>query len=159
MLNVFYDRYQCPIYITENGVGYFDKLEADGTIHDPYRVEYFKAHIEQMKEAIRDGVDLRGYYAWGPIDIISCSSSEMSKRYGFVYVDQDDYGKGSGRRIKKGQFAWYQHVIEDQRGRTVKKKKRTKGAQRTEKSVHELLLSYSVLQKIPDGKEKSDMIQ
>ena len=112
MLNVFYDRYQCPIYITENGVGYFDKLEADGTIHDPYRVEYFKAHIEQMKEAIRDGVDLRGYYAWGPIDIISCSSSEMSKRYGFVYVDQDDYGKGSGRRIKKDSFAWYQHVIE-----------------------------------------------
>ena len=78
----------------------------------------------------------------------------MSKRYGFVYVDQDDYGKGSGRRIKKGQFAWYQHVIEDQRGRTVKIKKRTKGAQRTEKSVHELLLSYSVLQKIPDGKRK-----
>ena len=57
-------------------------------------------------------MDLRGYYAWGPIDSISCSSSEMSKRYGFVYVDQDDYGKGSGRRIKKDSFAWYQHVIE-----------------------------------------------
>ena len=112
MLNVFYDRYQCPIYITENGVGYFDKLEADGTIHDPYRVEFYKAHIQQMREAIKDGVNLRGYYAWGPIDIISCSSSEMSKRYGFVYVDQDDYGKGSGRRIKKDSFAWYQHVIE-----------------------------------------------
>lgn len=111
LLNEFYDRYQKPIYITENGVGYFDKLEEDGTIHDPYRVEYFKAHLEQMKEAIRDGVDLRGYYAWGPLDIVSCSSSEMSKRYGFIYVDLDDHGKGSGRRIKKDSFAWYQNVI------------------------------------------------
>ena len=112
MLNVFYDRYQCPIYITENGIGYFDKLEEDGTIHDPYRIEYLKMHIEQMREAIMDGVDLRGYYAWGPIDIISCSSSEMSKRYGFIYVDLDDYGHGSGRRIKKDSFQWYQHIIE-----------------------------------------------
>lgn len=111
LLNEFYDRYQKPIYITENGVGYFDKLEEDGTIHDPYRVEYFKAHIEQMKEAIKDGVDLRGYYAWGPLDIVSCSSSEMSKRYGFIYVDLDDHGKGSGKRIKKDSFAWYQNVI------------------------------------------------
>lgn len=112
LLNEFYDRYQKPIYITENGVGYFDKLEEDGTVHDPYRVEYFKAHLEQMKEAIRDGVDLRGYYAWGPLDIVSCSSSEMSKRYGFIYVDLDDYGKGTGRRIKKDSFSWYRHVIE-----------------------------------------------
>ena len=112
MLNVFYDRYQCPIYITENGIGYFDKLEENGTIHDPYRIEYFKMHIEQMREAIKDGVDLRGYYAWGPIDIVSCSSSEMSKRYGFIYVDLDDYGHGSGKRIKKDSFKWYQHVIE-----------------------------------------------
>jgi len=112
MLNVFYDRYQCPIYITENGVGYFDKLEEGGTVHDHYRIEYLKMHIEQMKEAIMDGVDLRGYYAWGPIDIVSCSSSEMSKRYGFIYVDLDDYGHGSGRRIKKDSFKWYQHVIE-----------------------------------------------
>lgn len=111
LLNEFYDRYQKPIYITENGVGYFDKLEEDGTIHDPYRVEYFKAHLTQIKEAIKDGVDVRGYYAWGPIDIVSCSSSEMSKRYGFVYVDLDDYGKGSGKRIKKDSFAWYQNVI------------------------------------------------
>ena len=112
MLNMYYDRYQVPIYITENGVGYYDKLEEDGTIHDPYRVDYYKAHIEQMKLAIEDGVDLRGYYAWGPLDIISCSSSEMSKRYGFIYVDQDDYGKGSKVRIKKDSFKWYQHVIE-----------------------------------------------
>lgn len=110
-LNEFYDRYQKPIYITENGVGYFDKLEEDGTIHDPYREEYFRAHIQQMKEAIKDGVDLRGYYAWGPMDIVSCSSSEMSKRYGFIYVDLDDHGKGSGKRIKKDSFSWYQNVI------------------------------------------------
>lgn len=110
LLNEFYDRYQKPIYITENGVGYYDKLE-DGEIHDPYRIEYYRDHIAQMKEAIKDGVDLRGYYAWGPIDIVSCSSSEMSKRYGFIYVDLDDYGKGSGKRIKKDSYAWMQKVI------------------------------------------------
>lgn len=110
LLNEFYDRYQCPIYITENGIGYFDKLE-NGSIHDSYRIEYYRDHIRAMKEAIKDGVDLRGYYAWGPIDIVSCSSSEMSKRYGFIYVDSDDYGKGSGERIKKDSFAWYQRVI------------------------------------------------
>ncbi|HAH94391.1 glycoside hydrolase family 1 protein [Dielma fastidiosa] len=111
LLNEFYDRYQKPIYITENGVGYYDKLE-NGEIHDPYRIEYYRDHITQMKEAIKDGVDLRGYYAWGPIDIVSCSSSEMSKRYGFIYVDLDDYGKGSGQRIKKDSFAWMQKVIQ-----------------------------------------------
>jgi len=110
MLNEYYDRYQCPIYITENGCGYYDQLE-DGRIHDPYRVEYYRVHIEQMKAAIADGVDLRGYYAWGPLDIVSCSSSEMSKRYGFIYVDLDDYGQGSGKRIKKDSFAWLQNVI------------------------------------------------
>ena len=106
LLNEFWDRYQKPIYITENGVGYYDKLE------DPYRVEYYRDHIQQMKEAIKDGVDLRGYYAWGPIDIVSCSSSEMSKRYGFIYVDLDDYGKGTGKRIKKDSYDWYKKVIE-----------------------------------------------
>ena len=111
MLNEFYDRYQCPIYITENGVGMFDKLDADGHIHDSYRPEYYREHIIQMREAIKDGVDLRGYYAWGPLDIVSCSSSEMSKRYGFIYVDLDDYGKGTGKRIKKDSFDWYKKVI------------------------------------------------
>lgn len=110
LLNEFYDRYHKPIYVTENGVGCYDKLE-DGQIHDSYRVDYFRDHIAQMKEAIKDGVDVRGYYAWGPIDIISCSSSEMSKRYGFIYVDLDDYGKGSGKRIKKDSYAWMQKVI------------------------------------------------
>lgn len=111
-LNEFYDRWRKPIYITENGIGYHDKLEEDGHVRDPYRVEYFRAHIEQMREAICDGVDLRGYYAWGPIDIVSCSSSEMTKRYGFIYVDLDDYGQGSGKRVKKDSFDWYRHVIE-----------------------------------------------
>lgn len=82
-----------------------------GRIHDGYRVEYYKAHLEQVKLAVQDGVDLRGYFAWAPLDIISCSSCEISKRYGFIYVDQDDYGKGSGRRIEKDSYAWYQKVI------------------------------------------------
>lgn len=111
VLNEYYDRYQKPIYITENGAGFYDKLEADGTVHDPYRVEFFRAHFQQMKEAIKDGVDLRGYYAWAPMDIVSCSSCEMSKRYGFIYVDLDDYGHGTGKRIKKDSFAWMQKAI------------------------------------------------
>lgn len=111
MLNVFYDRYQKPIYITENGCGLFDQISSDGKIHDDYRIDYYKQHIKQMKEAIRDGVDLRGYYVWGPLDIISCSSSEMAKRYGFIYVDRDNYGKGSNRRIRKDSFSWMHEVI------------------------------------------------
>lgn len=99
------------MYITENGVGYYDQVE-DGEIHDDYRVDYYRDHIQQMKEAIQDGVDLRGYYAWGPIDIVSCSSSEMSKRYGFIYVDLDDYGNGTGARIKKDSFDWLKKAIE-----------------------------------------------
>lgn len=110
-LNVLYDRYQKPIMITESGVGAYDVLEDDKSIHDPYRVAYYKAHIEQMKEAIHDGVELIGYYPWGPIDIVSCSSSEMTKRYGFIYVDLDDYGKGTGKRLKKDSFAWYTEVV------------------------------------------------
>jgi 6-phospho-beta-glucosidase len=111
LLNSFYDRYQCPIFITENGIGCYDQLTEDGKIHDDYRIDYYRAHIEQMKEAIKDGVDLRGYCAWGPIDIISCSSSEMSKRYGFIYVDQDDYGKGSQKRFLKDSYHWMKQVI------------------------------------------------
>lgn len=109
-LNELYDRYQKPIYITENGSGFYDEL-VDGQVHDDYRIDFYRKHFEQMKEAIKDGVDLRGYYAWGPIDIISCSSSEMTKRYGFIYVDQDDYGEGSKARILKDSYAWYKKVI------------------------------------------------
>jgi 6-phospho-beta-glucosidase len=109
-LNQFYDRYQCPIYITENGLGTQDTVEEDG-IHDDYRSYYFAEHLKQVKEAIYDGVDVRGYYAWGPIDIVSASSHQMSKRYGFIYVDIDDYGKGSKKRLKKDSFTWFQETI------------------------------------------------
>lgn len=109
-LNEYWDRYQKPIYITENGLGAYDKVEDDGSVHDRYRIDYLKAHIEQCLEAIKDGVDLRGYYPWGPIDIISCSSSEIEKRYGFIYVDYDNYGKGTGKRSKKDSYYWYQKV-------------------------------------------------
>jgi len=113
MLNLFYDRYQCPIYITENGVGLLENLDENRELNDQERIEYYKLHIEQMREAIKDGVDLRGYYSWAPIDIVSCSSSEMSKRYGFIYTDMDDYGNGSKDRIKKASYYWYQNMIEN----------------------------------------------
>lgn len=109
-LNEYWDRYQKPLYITENGLGAYDKVEADGSIHDQYRIDYLRMHIEQMIEAAHDGVDIRGYYPWGPIDIISCSSSEIEKRYGFIYVDYDNTGAGTGKRSKKDSYAWYQRV-------------------------------------------------
>ncbi|GMQ62115.1 glycoside hydrolase family 1 protein [Vallitalea sp. AN17-2] len=111
-LNMYWDRYQLPIIIAENGIGAFDKVEENGSIHDDYRIDYLKAHIKQIKEAVLDGVDVIGYYPWGPIDIISCSSSEMSKRYGFIYVDLDNYGKGSGKRTLKDSYYWYKKMVE-----------------------------------------------
>jgi 6-phospho-beta-glucosidase len=104
-------RFRKPIMICENGWSERERLE-DGAVHDPYRVEYFRNHIVAMRDAIRDGVDLRGFYAWGPLDIVSCSSSEMEKRYGFIYVDLDTHGQGTGERIKKDSFAWYRQVID-----------------------------------------------
>lgn len=109
-LSQYYDRYQKPIIIAENGIGMYDKLE-DGKVHDPYRSEYLGKHIEQVGRAIHDGAKVIAYCAWGPIDIVSCSSQQMSKRYGFIYVDLDDEGKGSGKRIKKDSFDWYKQVI------------------------------------------------
>lgn len=111
-LNLLYERYQLPLFIVENGFGAYDQLTADGKIHDPYRVEYLKAHIEQMKLAvIEDGVDLMGYTPWGVIDIVSFGTGEMEKRYGFIYVDKDNQGNGTLERRKKDSFAWYQQVI------------------------------------------------
>lgn len=110
-LNDMYDRYQKPLFIVENGLGAYDQVEADGSIHDDYRIAYLRAHIQQMQEAISDGVDLRGYLSWGPIDLVSMSTSEMSKRYGFIYVDLDDNGNGSKARSRKDSFYWYQKVI------------------------------------------------
>jgi 6-phospho-beta-glucosidase len=111
-LNKLYDRYQVPLFIVENGLGAYDTVEEDGTINDDYRIDYLRAHIEQMKEAIKDGVEIMGYTSWGCIDLISASTSEMSKRYGFIYVDQDDEGNGTLERRKKKSFYWYKKVIE-----------------------------------------------
>ena len=110
-LNLYWDRYHMPMFISENGLGALDEV-VDGQIHDTYRIAYLKAHIEQMKEAIKDGVNVFGYASWGPIDIISCSQGEMSKRYGYIYVDLDDRQQGSGKRIRKDSFYWYQKVIQ-----------------------------------------------
>ena len=89
-----------------------DKVETDGSIHDSYRIDYLKAHIKQMYEAIEDGVELMGYTPWGCIDLVSASTSEMSKRYGFIYVDADDEENGSYDHSRKDSFFWYQKVIE-----------------------------------------------
>lgn len=110
-LNKLYDRYQLPLFLVENGLGAHDKVE-NGKIHDSYRIEYLRKHIEQMREAITDGVEIMGYTTWGCIDLISCGTSQMSKRYGFIYVDQDDDGNGTLERIRKDSFYWYKKVIE-----------------------------------------------
>lgn len=110
-LSQYWDRYQVPILIAENGLGAIDKVE-NGKIHDDYRIDYLSKHIEQLRECVKDGVDIMGYLSWGPIDIVSSSSAEMSKRYGYVYVDRDDLGNGSGERIRKDSFYWYKKVIE-----------------------------------------------
>jgi 6-phospho-beta-glucosidase len=110
-LNQLYDRYQKPLLIAENGLGARDVIEADGTIRDSYRIDYLRSHIEQMKEAICDGVDLFGFTPWGCIDLVSASTSQMSKRYGFIYVDLDDEGHGTFERKRKLSFDWYKQVI------------------------------------------------
>lgn len=110
-LNTYADRYPgVPLLITENGFGAKDQL-VDGEIQDQYRIDYLNDHFYQMREAIKDGVPLLGYLVWTPIDIISCSSAEMSKRYGMIYVDLDNEGKGSLERIRKQSFYWYQKII------------------------------------------------
>ena len=111
-LNSLYDRYQKPLFIVENGLGAKDYIEEDGSINDDYRIEYLREHILAMKDAIEDGVELLGYTTWGCIDIVSASTGEMSKRYGFIYVDKDDSGNGSLKRYKKKSFYWYKKVIE-----------------------------------------------
>ena len=111
-LNNLYDRYQKPLMIVENGLGAKDKLE-NGKIQDNYRIEYLRKHIEQMDLAINeDGVDLIGYTSWGCIDLVSASTGEMAKRYGFIYVDKNDDGTGTYNRIRKDSFYWYKKVIQ-----------------------------------------------
>ena len=111
LLNELYDRYEKPLFIVENGLGASDTVEPGGAIHDTYRIAYLREHIRQMGEAVRDGVELMGYLAWGCIDLVSCSSGEMKKRYGMIYVDRDNEGRGTLERKKKDSFGWYQRVI------------------------------------------------
>ncbi len=111
-LNRFYDRYQIPLFIVENGFGAIDQVEEDGSIHDPERIQYLASHIQALKKAVEyDGVDLIGYTPWGIIDIVSFTTGEMKKRYGMIYVDRDNEGNGSMNRLKKDSFTWYQNVI------------------------------------------------
>ncbi len=111
-LNWLTDMYSLPLFIVENGLGAIDKLEADGKIHDDYRIEYLGAHIEQMARSVNeDGVDLMGYTPWGCIDLVSAGTGEMEKRYGFIYVDKDNEGNGTLERFRKDSFYWYKEVI------------------------------------------------
>ena len=111
ILNEIYGRYQVPIMIVENGLGAIDTVEADGSIHDDYRIAYLKDHVRAMSEAIDDGVELIAFTPWGCIDLVSASTGEMRKRYGFIYVDMDDDGNGSMERSRKDSFYWYKKVI------------------------------------------------
>lgn len=110
-LNEIYDRYHIPLMIVENGLGAYDKIEEDGSINDDYRIDYLRQHIEQMHEAVLDGVDLMGYTPWGCIDLVSASTGEMAKRYGFIFVEKYDDGSGDFSRRKKKSFDWYKKVI------------------------------------------------
>jgi len=107
-----YDRYQKPLFIVENGLGAFDTVNPDGSIDDDYRISYFREHIAAIGAAIEDGVDVMGYTPWGCIDLVSMSTCQMSKRYGFIYVDLDDDGNGTYDRSRKKSFFWYKKVIE-----------------------------------------------
>lgn len=116
ILNTLWDRYQKPLFIVENGLGAKDELITDEngnkTVNDDYRIDYIKDHLLQVKEAIEDGVDVMGYTSWGCIDLVSASTAEMKKRYGFIYVDRNDDGTGTLERYRKKSFYWYKKVIE-----------------------------------------------
>lgn len=115
VLNQYYDRYQKPLFIVENGLGAVDRLVKDEqgqwTVNDNERIEYMRRHLVEVGRALEDGVDIMGYTAWGCIDLVSASTAEMRKRYGLIYVDRDDNGKGSLKRYRKKSFYWYQRVI------------------------------------------------
>ncbi len=115
LLNQLWDRYQLPLFIVENGMGFHDELIPDGkgsfTVDDGYRIDFFRQHLLQVSEAIRDGVQVLGYTSWGSIDLVSNSEAQMEKRYGFIYVDRDDNGNGTMARYRKRSFSWYRDVI------------------------------------------------
>ena len=111
-INEIYDRYQKPLFVVENGLGAVDVPDENGYVEDDYRIDYLRAHIKAMKDAVElDGVDLLGYTTWGPIDLVSAGTGEMKKRYGFIYVDRDNAGNGTLKRSKKKSFEWYKKVI------------------------------------------------
>ncbi|MCO6524813.1 MAG: family 1 glycosylhydrolase, partial [Candidatus Schmidhempelia sp.] len=111
LLNLLHERYQKPLFIVENGLGAIDKIDKNGEINDDYRIQYLHDHLIQVAEAIADGVHVMGYTSWGPIDLISASKAEITKRYGFIYVDLNQDGSGTLQRIKKKSFFWYQSII------------------------------------------------
>ena len=112
-MNEIYDRIQKPIFIVENGLGAVDQADENGYVEDDYRIAYLKDHLTEMANAInQDGVDCLGYTMWGPIDLVSLSTGEMKKRYGFIYVDMDDLGNGTLKRSKKKSYYWMKHIIE-----------------------------------------------
>lgn len=115
-LNYFYDRYQKPLFVAENGLGAVDTLiqndAGEFTVEDDYRIEYMKDHLLAVEEALEEGVDVMGYAAWGCIDVVSASTAQLKKRYGFIYVDRNEDGSGSLKRYKKKSFDWYKAVIE-----------------------------------------------
>ncbi len=112
-LNILWERYHKPLWIVENGIGWADVKEADGSVHDDYRIDYLRQNISAMRDAVvLDGIPLMGYTMWGCIDLVSAGTGEMRKRYGFVYVDKDDEGKGTLERSRKDSFWWYKKVIE-----------------------------------------------
>ncbi|MBN3137439.1 6-phospho-beta-glucosidase [Pectobacterium punjabense] len=110
-MNMMYDRYQKPLFLVENGLGAKDEINAQGEIDDDYRISYLREHISAMADAIGDGIPVIGYTSWGCIDLVAASTGEMSKRYGFIYVDRDDRGEGTLARKKKKSFYWYKKVI------------------------------------------------
>ena len=124
ILNFFYDRYQKPLFIVENGLGAVDELIVDEngnkTVNDDYRIKYLNDHLVQVAEALEDGVDLMGYTTWGCIDLVSASTAELKKRYGFIYVDRNDDGTGTLERFKKKSFHWYKELIKTN-GKSLKR--------------------------------------
>ncbi|MFM5879678.1 6-phospho-beta-glucosidase [Aeromonas sanarellii] len=110
-INALHDRYQKPLFLVENGLGAVDEVNEQGEIEDDYRIAYLREHIQAMGDAIEDGIPLMGYTSWGCIDLVSASTGEMSKRYGFVHVDRDDAGRGTLARRRKKSFWWYRKVI------------------------------------------------
>ena len=112
MLNLFYDRYQLPLMIVENGLGARDEVAPDGGVHDPHRIAYLRAHVRALEAAVEeDDVPVLGYLPWSAIDLMALSTGNIEKRYGFIYVDVDDAGEGTRDRICKDSYFWYRDVI------------------------------------------------